>query len=164
MHALLFHRQNALADDCLRWYAAKLGLDVARFDRDRTGRPVLERVRRDVRSGSATGQLTGTPTLFIGGVVHRGQLHGGRTAAQQRRQRASMPSEKSVPKGPRRIAETNSSGSAHSLARPPQARQSALEVAPEGRERGSPAPRDRTRMRDARVEPVLRPHERGTPP
>jgi protein-disulfide isomerase len=72
MHALLFHRQNALADEYLRRYAAKLGLDVARFDRDRTGRPVLERVRRDVRSGAATGQVTGTPTLFIDGVVHRG--------------------------------------------------------------------------------------------
>jgi protein-disulfide isomerase len=72
MHALLFHRQNALANDYLRRYAAKLGLDVARFDRDRTGPAVLERVQRDVRSGSATGQVTGTPTLFIDGVVHRG--------------------------------------------------------------------------------------------
>ena len=72
MHALLFHRQNALAHDYLRRYAAKLGLDGARFDRDRTGRPVLERVRRDMRSGSATGQVTGTPTFFIGGVLHRG--------------------------------------------------------------------------------------------
>jgi protein-disulfide isomerase len=72
MHALLFHRQNALANDYLRRYAAKLGLDGVRFDRDRTGPAVLERVRRDVRSGSATGQVTGTPTLFIDGVVHRG--------------------------------------------------------------------------------------------
>jgi protein-disulfide isomerase len=72
MHALLFHRQNALADDYLRRYAEKLGLDVVRFDRDRTGAAVLERVRRDVQSGLATGQVTGTPTLFIDGVVHRG--------------------------------------------------------------------------------------------
>jgi protein-disulfide isomerase len=72
MHALIFHRQNTLADDDLRRYAAKLGLDVVRFDRDRTGPAVLERVRRDVRSGAATGQVRGTPTLFIDGVVHRG--------------------------------------------------------------------------------------------
>ena len=72
MHALLLHRQNALTDDYLRRYAAKLGLDVARFDGDRTGRPALERIRRDMRSGSATGQVTGTPTLFIDGVLHRG--------------------------------------------------------------------------------------------
>ena len=72
MHALLFHRQNALSDDYLRRYAAKLGLDVVRFDHDRAGPAVLERVRRDVRRGKATGRVTGTPTLFIDGVVHRG--------------------------------------------------------------------------------------------
>jgi protein-disulfide isomerase len=72
MHALLFHRQNALADDYLRRYAGKLGLDVARFDRDRTGPAVRARVQRDVQSGRASGQVTGTPTLFLDGVVHRG--------------------------------------------------------------------------------------------
>ena len=36
----------------LRRYAAKLGLDVTRFDRDRIGGPVLDRVRRDERGGS----------------------------------------------------------------------------------------------------------------
>ena len=72
MHALLFHRQNALEDDYLRRYAAKLGLDVARFDRDRTGPAVLARVDRDVQSALATGEVTGTPTLFIDGAVHRG--------------------------------------------------------------------------------------------
>ena len=72
MHDLLFHRQNALEDDYLRRYAAKLGLDVERFDRDRTGSAVLARVQRDVQSGVATGEVTGTPTLFIDGVVHRG--------------------------------------------------------------------------------------------
>jgi protein-disulfide isomerase len=33
---------------------------------------VLGRVRRDVDSGIASGQVRGTPTLFIDGVVHRG--------------------------------------------------------------------------------------------
>ncbi len=72
MHSLLFRRQSALADDDLRRYAAQLGLDVARFDRDRTGHAVLARVQRDVRSGLATGDVAGTPTLFIDGVVHHG--------------------------------------------------------------------------------------------
>ena len=72
MHALLFHHQKALGDDDLRRYAAGLGLDVTRFDRDRAGAGVLERVRRDLDSGIATGQVLGTPTLFIDGVVHRG--------------------------------------------------------------------------------------------
>src|SRR5690242_8055596 len=35
MHELLFHRQKALADADLLGYAARLGLDVAAFDRDR---------------------------------------------------------------------------------------------------------------------------------
>jgi len=72
MHELLFHRQKALEDDDLRRYAAEVGLDLARFDRDRAGRDVEQRVRRDIASGDASGQVLGTPTLFIDGVVHRG--------------------------------------------------------------------------------------------
>ena len=72
MHELLFHRQTALEDDDLRRYAAELELDVALFDSDRTSAAVLRRVDRDVESGLASGQVTGTPTLFIDGVVHRG--------------------------------------------------------------------------------------------
>ena len=72
MHELLFHRQKALEDDHLHGYAAQLGLDVAAFDRDRAGKTVLERIQRDVDSGLASGQVLGTPTLFIDGVVYRG--------------------------------------------------------------------------------------------
>jgi protein-disulfide isomerase len=72
MHGLLFNRQRALGDGDLRQYAARLALDVAMFDRDRAGATVLGRVRRDVDSGIASGQVQGTPTLFIDGVVHRG--------------------------------------------------------------------------------------------
>ena len=70
MHGLLYHRQKALADDDLRRYAAELGLDVARFDEDRIGPVVAARIRRDVESGTASGQVRGTPTLFIDGVLH----------------------------------------------------------------------------------------------
>jgi protein-disulfide isomerase len=72
MSELLFHRQAALEDDDLRRYAAELELDAARFDSDRTDAAVLDRVRRDVESGLASGEVLGTPTLFIHGVVHRG--------------------------------------------------------------------------------------------
>ena len=71
MHEILFHRQKALEDDDLRKYAAELGLDVARFDGDRVGDDVIRRIRRDVESALATGQVRGTPTLFIDGVLHR---------------------------------------------------------------------------------------------
>jgi protein-disulfide isomerase len=36
------------------------------------GAAVLRRVGRDVESGIASGEVKGTPTLFIDGVVHRG--------------------------------------------------------------------------------------------
>jgi protein-disulfide isomerase len=71
MHELLFHRQKALEDGDLRRYAAELGLDVAAFDRDRASTAVLERIQRDIDSGLASGQVLGTPTLFIDGVVYR---------------------------------------------------------------------------------------------
>jgi len=72
LHELLFRRQRALEDSNLRGYAAQLGLGLAAFERDRAGYAVLERIRRDVDSGLASGQVLGTPTLFIEGVVHRG--------------------------------------------------------------------------------------------
>jgi protein-disulfide isomerase len=40
--------------------------------RNRSSPAVLERIQRDVDSGLASGQVLGTPTLFIDGVVHRG--------------------------------------------------------------------------------------------
>lgn len=72
MHDLLFHRQKALEDDDLLSYASELGLDVERFDGDRTGDAVLDRIERDFRSGIESGEVLGTPTLFIDGVVHLG--------------------------------------------------------------------------------------------
>jgi hypothetical protein len=55
MHELLFRHQKALTDDDLRRYATDLGLDVARSDRYRAG--VGGRVRRDVESGMASGEV-----------------------------------------------------------------------------------------------------------
>jgi protein-disulfide isomerase len=72
MSGLLFHRQKALEDDDLRRYAAELELDIARFDHDRAATGVIQRVVRDVETGIASGEVQGTPTLFIGGAVHRG--------------------------------------------------------------------------------------------
>jgi protein-disulfide isomerase len=72
MHELLFHRQRKLEDDDLRRYAQELELDLALFESDIAGPDVLARIRRDVDSGLATGEVQGTPTLFIDGVVYRG--------------------------------------------------------------------------------------------
>lgn len=70
MHDLLFHRQKALEHDDLREYAAGLGLDVDRFERDAGGDRVSARIARDVAGGEASGEVLGTPTLFVDGVLH----------------------------------------------------------------------------------------------
>jgi protein-disulfide isomerase len=72
LHDLLFHHQKALAEEDLDGYAGELGLELERFDSDRAGDTVLERILRDLRSGEESGEVLGTPTLFIDGVVHRG--------------------------------------------------------------------------------------------
>jgi protein-disulfide isomerase len=71
MHELLFHRQKALEEEDLRRYAADLELDGERFQDDSQSAAVLDRVRRDVESGIASGEVLGTPTLFIDGTVYR---------------------------------------------------------------------------------------------
>lgn len=72
MHDILFHRQKALKDHDLRSYAEDLALDLDAFDRDCTSSAVMDRIERDIDSGDATGEVFGTPTLFVGGKVHRG--------------------------------------------------------------------------------------------
>jgi protein-disulfide isomerase len=72
MHNLLFRHQSALEIDELGRYALELELDVSRFDGDRTSAAVMRRIGRDVESGLASGEVHGTPALFIDGVVHRG--------------------------------------------------------------------------------------------
>ncbi len=77
MHELLFHRQRDLEDDELRSYAVELDFDLDRFDKDRTSKAVADRILRDVRSGDRTSEVLGTPTLFINGVVYRGEYDAG---------------------------------------------------------------------------------------
>jgi protein-disulfide isomerase len=72
MHETLFHRQNALEDEDIRGYAQDLGLDLELFDEDRSSDAVLARIRRDVQSGVDSGDVRGTPTLFLNGSVYRG--------------------------------------------------------------------------------------------
>jgi protein-disulfide isomerase len=72
MHDLLFHRQKALEAEDLLGYASELGLDLARFEADCVSDRAVERIARDVRSGLSSGEVRGTPTLFIDGVLHEG--------------------------------------------------------------------------------------------
>jgi protein-disulfide isomerase len=72
MHDILFHHQKALEDPDLRKYASELSLELVRFDSDFGGETVLERIRRDVHSAIASGEVGGTPTLFIDGAMYSG--------------------------------------------------------------------------------------------
>lgn len=69
MHDLLFEHQDALAQDDLRRYAEMLRLDLARFERELTGRVHAKRVERDREGGRRIG-VKGTPTFYLNGAVH----------------------------------------------------------------------------------------------
>jgi NhaA family Na+:H+ antiporter len=73
MHETPFHRQHALEDEDIRGYALDLGLDLELSDEDRASDAVLARIRRDVESGRAAGEVRGTPPLFVNGSVYRGR-------------------------------------------------------------------------------------------
>ena len=72
MHDALYHNQDALEASDLGRYAAELGLDAERFERDRNGAAASARIQRDVEDGDASGEVLGTPTLYIDGTVYRG--------------------------------------------------------------------------------------------
>ena len=69
MHDHIFEHQRALSDRHLHEYAAVLGLDEERFDRELTSHTHAPRVREDFSSGVRSG-VNGTPTFFINGVRH----------------------------------------------------------------------------------------------
>jgi protein-disulfide isomerase len=71
MHDSLFGDQGRLDDPHLWERARRLGLDLDRFEADRRGQAVAERVARDFRAGVRAGIVT-TPTLFLDGVQHPG--------------------------------------------------------------------------------------------
>jgi protein-disulfide isomerase len=63
MHDSLFADPARLEDPHLWDRARRLGLDLERFDADRRSEAVVERVRRDFRTGVRAGVVT-TPTAF----------------------------------------------------------------------------------------------------
>jgi protein-disulfide isomerase len=71
MHDTLYEHQNALDDLHLVEYAAEIGLDLPRFERDMAMHTYADRVREDFMSGVRSG-VNGTPTFFINGRRHDG--------------------------------------------------------------------------------------------
>jgi protein-disulfide isomerase len=71
MHDAVFEHQNALDDKHLAQYAGKVGLDIARYEREMHEHTYQPRVREDFISGARSG-VNGTPTFFINGIRHEG--------------------------------------------------------------------------------------------
>jgi protein-disulfide isomerase len=69
MHALLFENQQHLKLNSLRQYAAKLELDLARFDFELEDHVYLQRVQEHVAGGRDSG-IRGTPAFFVNGILH----------------------------------------------------------------------------------------------
>ena len=72
MHGRLFHGQKALEEEDLRRYARDLALDAGTFRRGSRERSGPCAHPRDVDSGLDSGEVRGTPTLFLNGSVYRG--------------------------------------------------------------------------------------------
>jgi protein-disulfide isomerase len=73
MHDSLFADQGRLDDPHLWDRAREFGLDVERFEADRRGEAVAERVSEVVRGGLRAGVAT-TPTLFVDGQMVAGPI------------------------------------------------------------------------------------------
>ncbi len=71
MHDRLFEARRRLESTDLERYAAEIGLEVERFEREVEEHTHARRVREDLRSGLRSG-VRGTPTFFIDGVRHDG--------------------------------------------------------------------------------------------
>ena len=68
MHDLLFGNQQHLKLKQLRDYAAKLELDMGRYDADMDDEVYLQRIREHVESGNHSG-VRATPTFFLNGTI-----------------------------------------------------------------------------------------------
>jgi protein-disulfide isomerase len=71
MHDLLYENQQRLEDRHLLGYAASLGLDLNRFDRDIAERAYDRKIIGDFMSGVRSG-VNGTPTFYINDRRHDG--------------------------------------------------------------------------------------------
>lgn len=69
MHDLLFEDQGRRPPGWIYAYAERLGLDMARFEKDLRGRAHARKIWSDLRSGRRSG-VAGTPTLFVETTMH----------------------------------------------------------------------------------------------
>jgi protein-disulfide isomerase len=72
-HDKLFANQKKFDPDDLKRYAQELGLDIARFEKDREDAELKAKVQADVAEATALG-IKSTPTFFINGRLVRGAM------------------------------------------------------------------------------------------
>jgi protein-disulfide isomerase len=72
-HDKLFANQQSLEPDDLKRYAQELGLDLARFDKDREDSELKTKVQADMAEATALG-VKSTPSFFINGRLVRGAM------------------------------------------------------------------------------------------
>jgi protein-disulfide isomerase len=66
MHDLVFQNSRELGADKLKEYAGRVGVDVARWEKDMNSPEVQQQIDREMAEGRAA-DVTGTPTIFVNG-------------------------------------------------------------------------------------------------
>jgi protein-disulfide isomerase len=66
MHDILFQNNRELSADKLKEYAGKIGLDVARWEKDYNSPEIEQDIKKDMADGQAA-DVSGTPTFFVNG-------------------------------------------------------------------------------------------------
>jgi len=91
MHELLLSHQGALRFDDLRGYAAQIGLDTTRFERDMRAHAGAAYAAEDIASADLSG-VAGTPAFFVNGRRHHGayDIAGLSRAVRAARERAAV--------------------------------------------------------------------------
>jgi protein-disulfide isomerase len=75
-HDKVFANFSSLNEPKLAQFAAEVGLDLVKFNRDRTSPRVTKQISDDLRLGQVAG-VRGTPTVFINGMLLKERSLGG---------------------------------------------------------------------------------------
>ena len=65
--------RGGLADDALEGFAKELGLDVDQWKSDFASDAIAKEVQTDLAAAKGSGQVRGTPSIFVNGQKYGGQ-------------------------------------------------------------------------------------------
>ncbi len=68
MHDILFKNSRKLQPEDLKKYAAEIGLNVAKFEKDMESPEIAKQIDEDMALARTVG-VRGTPTIFVGGKL-----------------------------------------------------------------------------------------------